>query len=94
MKLIGNDGLSAFVNMHMPNRLLAWLVQLSQRFQRRTAIALSLQRQPPGALSSGDIFAHVDGCMPGKLSKLFVVRSLGHLVALISGVLDSSGGFV
>lgn len=44
MELIGDHGLSAFIDVDVAHRLLAWLVELGQRFQCRSAIALRLKR--------------------------------------------------
>lgn len=57
VELIGNDGLPAFIHMHMANGLLARLVQLRQSLQRRPALGLSLQGNARICLSRSKILA-------------------------------------
>jgi hypothetical protein len=42
MELLGDDRLPALVHMHMPHCLLTRLVQLSERLERCSAVALRL----------------------------------------------------
>ena len=68
----GNDRrprLSALVDVKVFHGLLARLVELGQRLQCRPAVALSLQRQPPVALGSVQILAHVVGRSPRQFGK-------------------------
>ena len=78
MELIGDDGLPAFVYVYVPHCLLAGLVRLHQRLQSCAGVGLSLLRQPPVALGSIEVFAHVKRRPPRQFRKHAVQRySLG-----------------
>lgn len=74
VELIGNDSLSAFVDVDVPHRLFTRLVQLSQCLQRGAAVGLSLQCKPTINLGRVDILAHIAGHAPGHLGKDIVER--------------------
>ena len=74
VELIGNYGLPALVDMNMPHGLLAWLVQLRQRLECCTAVALRLHSQPPIAFRSIFVRVHVERSAPGKLGEHSVER--------------------
>lgn len=60
VELIGNDRLTALIDMHVLHGLLARLVQLRQCFQRRPACRLSFQCEPHVAFHGLRVFAHVE----------------------------------
>lgn len=74
VELLGDNGLPATIDVNVPHRLLARLVQLRQRLQGRTAVALRLHGQPSVALGSIDIFAHVDRSPPRQFGKHGIER--------------------
>ncbi|WP_374211764.1 hypothetical protein [Erythrobacter fulvus] len=59
--MIGDNRLPAFVHVNVLHSLLARLVQLAQRLQCRSAIGLSLERQPHIAFAGIEILAHIYG---------------------------------
>lgn len=76
VELIGNDRLSAFVDVHMLDRLFARLVELRQGFKRGPAGGLGLERQNGGFL---------EGLILGDASTFAPSISGRHLRAFTPG---------
>jgi hypothetical protein len=60
VELIGDDSLSALVDVNMFDGLLPWLVEPCQCLQLGTAIRLSLQREPHVAFYRFRVLAEVE----------------------------------
>ena len=60
VELVGNDSLPTVIDVNMPHRLLARLVELRKCLQGCTAITLRLHRQPPKAFGGFKILPHIE----------------------------------
>ena len=67
VEVVCDHGLTAFVDVHMFDRLFARLVNLRDCFEGRARSSLRLQSHAHVGLRGSDIFAHVEGCSPGHL---------------------------
>lgn len=69
MEMIGDHGLPAFVDLNVPNRLLARLVQLDQGFHGGAGRCLRLQGQPTIPFHGSRILSRILGHAPGHFGK-------------------------